>query len=143
MKKWFEAKGVWNESKADAFLFPGRKRGGRSFEYGATISPSWLRSRIKKVAVYLGLNIADYSGHSLRAGGATDLFIKRVPYYHIKKIGRWKSDAALLYYRSDEDVYEVVQRAFGKLAGLGGGELKSEPEHCQAQLERLLISLGE
>jgi hypothetical protein len=129
MKKWFDAMEFWEESKADSFLFPGRKRGGRSFEYGATISPSWLRSRIKKVAVYLGLDIADYSGHSLRAGGATDLFVKRVPYYLIKKMGRWKSDAALLYYRSDEDVYGAVQKAFEELAVLDGGEVKSEPEH--------------
>ena len=75
------------------------------------------------------MDIVDYSGHSLRAGGATDLFVKRVPYYLIKKMGRWKSDAALLYYRSDKDVYEAVRKAFGELVGLGGGEVKSEPEH--------------
>ena len=88
-----------------------------------------IRSRIKKVAVFLGLNIADYSGHSLRAGDASDLFYKRVPCYLIKKMGRWKSDAALLYYRSDEDVYEAVRKAFKELAGLGEGDVKNEPTH--------------
>ena len=53
-----------------------------------------------------------YSGHSLRAGGATDLFVARTPYYLIKKAGRWKSDAAMLYYRCDEDVCKAVAAAF-------------------------------
>jgi hypothetical protein len=40
-----------------------------------------------------------YSGHSCRAGGATDLFVAGLPYYIVKKYGRWRSDAALLYFR--------------------------------------------
>ena len=56
-----------------------------------------------------------YSGHSLRAGGATDLFVARVPYYIIKKMGRWKSDAAMLYYRDDEDIRDAVTEAFTNL----------------------------
>jgi hypothetical protein len=55
-----------------------------------------------------------YSGHSFRAGGATDLFTSRVPYNIIKKFGRWKSDAALKYYRDDMDVATTVSYAFGK-----------------------------
>ena len=47
----------------------------------------------------IGLSGGNFAGHSLRAGGATDLFAAGVPYPVIKKFGRWKSDAALLYYR--------------------------------------------
>jgi hypothetical protein len=64
----------------------------------------WFRKFIKKMAFMIGLNPKLYSGHSLRAGGATDLFVAKVPYPIIKKAGRWKSDAALLYYRDEEDV---------------------------------------
>ena len=60
--------------------------------------------------------MADYSGHSLRAGGGTDLFVARVPYYLIKKIGHWKSDAAMVYYRSEEDVCHAVSMAFSLLS---------------------------
>lgn len=63
----------------------------------------------------IGLNPELYSGHSLRAGGATDLFVAKVPYPIIKKAGRWKSDAALLYYRDEEDVAQVVTKAFEML----------------------------
>ena len=52
----------------------------------------------------------------MRAGGATDLFIARVPYFLIKRMGRWKSDAAMLYYRCDEDLFKAVEGVFDGLA---------------------------
>ena len=121
MRKWFMAMGFWEKGKQDSLLFPGRRRGGKQFDLEKTISQSWLRVRIKKAAIYLGLRHEDYSGHSLRAGGATDLFVMRVPYYLIKKMGRWKSDAAMLCYRSDQDVFVAVKKAFKRLAVSGGG----------------------
>lgn len=68
---------------------------------------------LNKVVVGLGFNPSMYSGHSLRAGGATDLFIIGVPYPKIKLYGRWKSDAALVYYREDIEVSRSVANAFG------------------------------
>ena len=41
-----------------------------------------LVSRIKLVTQRLGLPADDYLGYFLRAGGATDLFIARVPYFY-------------------------------------------------------------
>ena len=75
-----------------------------------------LVSRIKLIAQRLGLPAEDYAGHSLRAGGATDLFIARVPYFIIKKMGRWSSDALMVYYRHDEDVIHAVSAAFQLVA---------------------------
>jgi hypothetical protein len=75
----------------------------------------WFRKFIKKMVSKIGLDPKLYSGHSLRAGGATDLFVAKVPYPIIKKAGRWKSDAALLYYRDEEDVAQVVSKAFEML----------------------------
>jgi hypothetical protein len=53
------------------------------------------------------------SGHFLRSGGATGLFVERAPYPMIKKMGRWKSDAAMLYYRSTEDREDILMRFVG------------------------------
>ena len=51
----------------------------------------------------------------IESGGATDLFVARVPYHIIKKRGRWVSDAAMIYYRDDEDVVNAVFEAFRDL----------------------------
>ena len=72
--------------------------------------------RIKRAVAMLGLAKEDYSGHSLRAGGATDLFVARTPYYVIKKMGRWLTDSAMIYYRHEEDVAVAVHRAFRRVA---------------------------
>ena len=53
--------------------------------------------------------------------GATDLFVQRVPYFIIKKMGRWKSEAAMIYYHCDDDVRQAVAVAFDNLAKEVGG----------------------
>ena len=51
-----------------------------------------------------------------RAGGATDLFNMNVPYLYIKLWGRWKSDAALTYYRDRVAAKLSIANAFASLA---------------------------
>ena len=80
-----------------------------------TPSHHWWRKIVKWYCGKVGLDDRYYSGHSLKAGGATDLFVARVPCYIIKKMGRWKSEAAMLYYRCDEDVEHAVAEAVAKL----------------------------
>ena len=80
------------------------------------MSGDCLRKIIKQAVSSIGLDPTRYSGHSLRAGGATDLFAARVPYWVIKKMGRWTSDAALRYYRSEEDVVSSVRKAFQRVS---------------------------
>ena len=121
MKKWITAMGFWEKGQQDSLLFPGRLRGGKQSELEKIISQSWLRVRIKKAAMYLGPRHVDYPGHSLRVGGATDLFVMRVPYYLIKKMGHWKSDAVMLYYRSDQNIFVAVKKAFKRSAVSDGG----------------------
>jgi integrase len=97
----------------DGPLFP---RIGKDGKWGSkSIATSHIRTMIKSTARAAGMDDDLLSGHSLRAGGATDLFVERVPYYLIKKIGRWKSDAAMLYYRSTEDEEDAMIRAFGRI----------------------------
>jgi integrase len=98
----------------DALLFPTRR--GKQWVRSATISASWLRNVIKALAESRGLDKRYYSAHSLRAGGATDLFVARVPYFAIKNMGRWKSDSAMLYYRCEEDVCKAVAEAFSEIS---------------------------
>jgi hypothetical protein len=130
MVLWFDHNNLWNET--DLCIFPAKKRSGE-LDFIRTLSTSSFRRMLKREVRSIGLNDAHYSGHSLRAGGATDLFMMRVPYYIIKKMGRWVSDAALIYYRDDEDVEEAVYKAFknGTETGMGvkGISLKAQAGH--------------
>ena len=119
MLRWFDIMELWD--KPNQVLFPGKRR-NRKWDWSSTISQTWLRTAIKTLVANNGGDASKYSGHSLRAGGATDLFIARVPYFLIKRMGRWKSDAAMLYYRCDEDLFKAVEGAFDGLAkAVGGG----------------------
>jgi len=108
--KWYDQMQLWGME--DAILFPAWRRSPDGSK--GTVSASWFRAHLKELVRSNGYDPSYYSGHSLRAGGATDLFVARVPYFLIKKMGRWKSDAAMLYYRSEEDVVAAVSRAFSK-----------------------------
>jgi hypothetical protein len=44
----------------------------------------------------------DYAGHSFRSGGACDLYASNVPIEAIMRMGRWKSQAALLHLRCEK-----------------------------------------
>ena len=105
MRKWFDMNSLWD--KHEHHLFPTTDSRGR-LDFSDTLSASTFRRRLKRRVQAAGLDPAFYSGHSLRAGGATDLFLARVPYYLIKKMGRWKSDTAIMYHRDDEDMEKAV-----------------------------------
>jgi hypothetical protein len=112
LKIWFDINELW--VKPNSMIFPACTR-SKNFDFNKAPSYGWWRLKIKECCVMIGLDSSKYSGHSLRAGGATDLFVARVPYYIIKKMGRWKSDAAMLYYRCEEDVENAVKIAFTRL----------------------------
>lgn len=116
LRDWFALHGL--DEKPSACLFPAFTH-KRQLDFTRTMSAASLRRRIKKMVLRIGLDTRWYSNHSLRAGGATDLFVARVPYPIIKKMGRWKSDAALLYYRDEEDVRLAVAEAFSRMSCMG------------------------
>ena len=109
MTDWFNEQNLWTQHSTH--IFPSAR--GDVFYFNKTMSQDCLRHIIALRTNSIGLDPSKYSGHSMRAGGATDLFIMRVPYYIIKKMGRWVSDAALVYYRDDDDVILAVTEAFG------------------------------
>jgi len=98
--------------KPRSFVFPALS--ARSMSY--TVSKSFIQRRIKSLVALIGLNPRVFSTHSLRAGGATDLFVAKVPYGHIMKMGRWKSLAFLMYFRDTSDVRNAVFSAFESAA---------------------------
>jgi hypothetical protein len=116
LKRWFDHWGLWDCSEAR--LFPRVKRnrvtGAADFDFSKTATSCWWRRTISHFLLRVGLNPALYSGHSFRAGGATDLFVARVPYPYIKQMGRWRSDAALKYFRDESEVADAVALAFGQ-----------------------------
>ena len=82
-------------------LYPGKRSSKEAFS-----------ELIKSGVASIGLDRTLYSGHSCRAGGATDLFAAGVPYYVVKRYGRWKSDAALIYYRCETSIARCAAKAF-------------------------------
>jgi len=64
---------------------------------GKEIFLRWLRKLLRD----MNLPASEFSGHSFRAGGATDLFRKKIPVALIKLMGRWRSDAYLIYCREN------------------------------------------
>ena len=85
--------------RPDALLYP---------EYATT---RWLGDQIKRLATLSGDDPNHFTPHGLRAGGATDLVEGGVEYPVLKAAGRWKSDACLVYFRSEAVVSAVVAKA--------------------------------
>ena len=108
LRKWFDMEKLWD--KPTALLFPSPKvdKNGQARTY----STSWFRRQVKLAVSSIGLDPSEYSGHSFRAGGATELFARGLGYEQIKKFGRWKSDAALIYYRDQDHIDAAVAGAF-------------------------------
>jgi hypothetical protein len=57
---------------------------------------SWFIPQLRAV-----INDPNVAGHSLRSGGATALALAGMPLEHIRLIGRWSSEAFLIYLRQN------------------------------------------
>jgi hypothetical protein len=68
-------------------------------------------ARIKELARMAKID-GDFAGHSFRSGGASDLYAANVPISSIMKLGRWQSNAALLYLRCEEVTAIKIANAF-------------------------------
>jgi hypothetical protein len=65
-------------------------------ETGKLLARSWFILHLRSV-----INDPNVAGHSLRSGGATALALAGTPLDHICLIGRWSSDAFLIYLRQN------------------------------------------
>ena len=112
LRQYFEYYHLWQ--KSEAFVFP-RLR-GNEIDPQHNMSVSSFRSAFRSALKLSGIESHGYGTHSFRAGGATDLFKAGVSYPNIKKFGRWKSEAALLYYRDSDAVVSEVFAGFKRLS---------------------------
>jgi hypothetical protein len=114
--RWFDLFDLWSTPKAHVMpRVDNRSRvRGAELDFGSPATARWWKKAIGAELVRIGVDPSFYSGHSFRAGGATDLFVAGVPYSTIKKMGRWRSDAALKYHRDELDVAADVATAFGR-----------------------------
>lgn len=114
LRRWFATMELYEHP--ERYVFPRRvsktRQRGAHFDFSQCATKRWMVDMTKDMVEKLGHDRRLYSGHSYRAGGATDLFIMRVPYPQIKKYGRWASDAAMIYYRDDIEVSATVAKAF-------------------------------
>jgi len=78
--------------------------------FGAYDKPAFVK-RVKGLVKLAGLD-GDFAGHSFRSGGACDLYAANVPLESIQKMGRWRSNAALLYLRCQEVTPLKIAHAF-------------------------------
>jgi len=63
----------------------------KCFTYGMFIN------KLKHHLTLIGVNPANYSGHSFRRGGASFAYQSGIPIELIKALGDWRSDAVLVY----------------------------------------------
>ena len=103
---------------SDSILFPGFKLEEGRFaednsEAGSKVTwIAFFRSFLGRI----GCDPMEYAGHSLRAGGATDLFNSNMPLASIMKLGRWASvEAAMVYFRDDRLIAEEAAQSFASL----------------------------
>ena len=111
LRRWWRRRGLGADP--DALVFPAYHAGTRTW----AVTPAtdiFFRQAVKSAVASIGQNPAHFSGHSCRAGGATDLFAVGTPYYAVKAAGRWKSDVAILYYRSEVALAASIARGFNK-----------------------------
>ena len=66
---------------------------------GAAVTISAMQHYVKWCMALMGENPSQYSGHSLRIGGATAAFAAGVDETTIRALGRWDSETYRLYTR--------------------------------------------
>ena len=110
LKKHFDSYTLWSAPQ-NKIIFPAYTK-TKGLDWNKSVSVRQLRLMIRECLRTIGIDGNKFGAHSLRAGGATDLFRAGVYYPTIKKFGRWKSDSALLYFRDQEKTVETVMEAF-------------------------------
>ena len=75
---------------------------------GTPLSREWLVKRFRQALEFCGISCAGYSGHSFRIGAATAAAEAGMPPHLIKTMGRWSSEAYLLYIRTPQATLAAV-----------------------------------
>ena len=92
-----------------------RDKPGPLFVYqdGKFLTQARLIANIRLALLQLGLNPADYCGHSLRIGAATSAAANGLQDSAIKALGRWKSTAYQRYIHVSKETLAVSASVMG------------------------------
>ena len=78
----------------------------KTFEISGTDVVQSLRAAAHAIGEdSLGFKITDIGTHSIRSGAAMAMYLDEIPVYTIMLIGRWSSDAFLLYIRKQVEQF--------------------------------------
>lgn len=99
LKRWLRASGIKEGAVFRKVLKSGRVARG-------ALNPRTVAEIVKAKALAAGLDPSEYSGHSLRAGLATSSAKANKPYHKIKQQTRHRSDAMLMTYVRDAELFE-------------------------------------
>lgn len=86
------------DNREECCVFPTTKNGKWT---SSPLTGNAFSKRVKFWIAKLGLDPADYAGHSFRRGGATALFRAGIPSETIQAQGRWTSDCYKRYIETD------------------------------------------
>lgn len=87
------------EANPDDYLFPICQEQPGLMDGEIPVCKSNFIKWARRLLEGLGLDGNEFSGHSFRSGGATDMWSRRMPRELIKLAGRWKSEAYAIYCR--------------------------------------------
>ena len=101
LRTWFNLHGLW--SKPESYIFPNvvTSNKGKTIQlhFNECISKKWYERQLDAMLTAIGEDPKKYSVHSLRAGGATELFLAGASLAVVQNYGRWTSLSALIYFR--------------------------------------------
>ena len=123
LKRWMDVNRLWGCWDHQVFPAVVEQDGRIGLDFGIVHQKSRWIARLRSRLDALGYIGAHFGGHSFRAGGASDLFNSGVDLVIIMKYGRWATAAsAMVYYRTCDQVAEVVCRAIGGRVHGGHGQ---------------------
>lgn len=81
------------------------------FQNGVVLSKTLLSKQLKLILALAGIDPSQYSGHSLRAGAATDAAASGLPDWQIGMLGRWTSNTYQRYIRTPIEFRTTLAKA--------------------------------
>ena len=90
--------------------------------------PLTVSRTLERISALKGLPTKFYSIHSMRAGGATHLYLSKLPLDIIQRFGRWISPCFLVYLRYDN----IALRHLGRVYNTGNGVLNRQLSNVRA-----------
>ena len=158
LRRWYEVSGMQSQDP-NAPFFPSMNRAG-AINWKKEQSSKDFLAEARSVAALIGLPkkwIVRITGHSWRAGCATDLLSRDVAMWKVQIIGGWRSEAVLLYARitpatmaawtangQTQSSKPLLPAQFARLARLNSPVVDpaQEPDVTQSMAEIMEIARG-